>query len=480
MFEPGDLIADRFRVTALLGQGGFGATYAAHDMQSNQLVAVKALALEHVDDWKTVELFEREAKILESLDHPQIPDYIDFIQTPETGEGFIAQTLAPGKSLEAWVRDGRRFAESECLDIARQVLGILDYLAGLRPAVVHRDIKPANLIMDDGGAIRLVDFGAVRVLAATTQHGSTLVGTLGFMAPEQLQGEATTVSDIYGLGMTLVFLLTGQDPTSLPKKRLKVDYKSFVQVAPAFEYVLDLMLETIPEDRVESAAQALQLLGDVSALMASSGQPTHDEIDALVQNKMKAQARQKALEERATVEHRATVAKQKRDLQGHTQIQTGPEGVLISYAPNLVHRLTFARAAAVFGGGLSGVFFIAVIVIGIWFQWNLAVLINVGIWSTVFAVGSLVVAYHGAAAANRERIHVRVNPSGNFMVFRNERRPIAFGAKDRLSIRAQPAGPDRIHGEVTIGIHDDWLHFKRLSDQDVSQFLKFVDLAGLG
>jgi serine/threonine protein kinase len=478
MLSPGEIVADRFRIVALLGEGGFGTTYSAHDLETEQEVAIKQLSLEHVEDWKTVELFEREAKILKSLDHPQIPDYVDFIDVATDDSGYIVQTLAPGKPLSTWLEEGRRFSEDECLHVARQVLGILGYLESLRPPVVHRDIKPANLIMDESGVVHLVDFGAVRELAGNTMSGSTMVGTLGYMAPEQLQGQATVTSDIYALGMTLVHLATGEDPATLPKRRLKVDFQDRVDLAPAFEYVIDRMLETVPEDRIQSPAEALKLLGDVTAMIKPEEEPD-DQLDALVQQRQNARAQMKAKRERALVERRAKVAKRRSGMSKHATIHTEPDGFLLAYDPPILRRMSPGSRGLLAFGLVTSIFFTAVVVYGLMSTWHVAVVANVTIWSALFAVGGVAATWNALATTIRERIFVKVNRSGNFMVYRREGKPLSYGQKSELSFSAQPAGADEVWGTGYVRSPGFNADFSRLSDGDVAEFRKFAKVTGL-
>lgn len=253
-------LGERFEVERQLGAGGFGTTWAALDKRSGKRVAVKVLDLRRVEDWKSVELFEREAKVLRSLDHPGIPAYVDFRPLEADRAAYLVQALAPGTNLlELLAR--QRFTEGELVDLMRRVLTILDYLTRLHPVVVHRDIKPANIVLADDGTVSLVDFGAVQdVASATMSGGSTVAGTFGYMAPEQLQGVATPASDLYGLGMTLVHLATGTNPAELDKKRLKPDFRSKVHLSEGLEALIDRMVEPVPDDRPQTAAQVLRAL----------------------------------------------------------------------------------------------------------------------------------------------------------------------------------------------------------------------------
>jgi eukaryotic-like serine/threonine-protein kinase len=142
------MLRDRYQILDLLGEGGSGKTYKAVDVQQQTEVAIKVLSLRNMKDWKTLELFEREAKILAQLDHVAIPHYIDFFQTEIVNEETfcLVQAIAPGRSLHDWVTSGHVFDESNLQHIAKQILEILIYLQTFTPPIIHRDIKPQNLL----------------------------------------------------------------------------------------------------------------------------------------------------------------------------------------------------------------------------------------------------------------------------------------------------------------------------------------------
>nr|WP_236619007.1 serine/threonine-protein kinase [Acaryochloris sp. CCMEE 5410] len=260
--QAGDLIAERYRLLSVLGKGGAGITYAAEDIYTQQEFALKELSLKGMGDWKQLELFEREAKVLSQLDHPAIPNYIDYFQT-DTEEDrwfYIVQELAPGQSLADLVKEGWRASQAEVRQLALQILDILKYLHELTPPIIHRDIKPQNIIRSEDGQIYLVDFGAVQNVYHNTMVGSTVVGTYGYMAPEHFRGKAVPATDLYSLGATLLFLLTHCSPADLPQKRLKIDFRSAVQLKPDFADWLDHLLEPAVEDRLASAQDAIDAL----------------------------------------------------------------------------------------------------------------------------------------------------------------------------------------------------------------------------
>ena len=267
---PEKIIANRYKIIKILGQGGYAITYEAKDLQTNQIVAIKELSLRQISDWKVLDLFEREAKILALLNHPKIPKYLDYFQVdiPDNRYFYLVQELAVGKSLAELIESGCQLSENEVRKIAIQILEILCYLQQLIPPVIHRDIKPANIICGEDWQVFLVDFGAVtNSYRQTLMGGSTSIGTFGYMAPEQFRGRAIPSTDLYGLGATLLFLLTHRSPADLPQNRMKINFRSQVQISSEFAEWLEVMLEPMEEDRFTSAQQANDILqGKIEAI----------------------------------------------------------------------------------------------------------------------------------------------------------------------------------------------------------------------
>lgn len=258
-----ETIADRYRITGTLGQGNSCITYAALDLHTQQPVALKALSLRHLSDWKALELFEREARILAQLDHPAIPRYLNFFQAESENDRsfYLVQQLAPGKSLAQLVQLGWQPDEDRVKQLAKTFLPILVYLQSLTPPVIHRDIKPHNILLNSKGQLFLVDFGSVQdAYRHTVMGGSTIVGTFGYMAPEQFRGQAVLSTDLYGLGTTLLFLLTGKSPADLPQRKLKLQFRDRVYLSPTFARWLERLIEPSKSDRFQDAAEALAVL----------------------------------------------------------------------------------------------------------------------------------------------------------------------------------------------------------------------------
>ncbi len=263
LHQIGEIIQSRYRIVSVLGQGGVGITYAALDAKTGDRVALKALSFRRMNEWKMLELFEREARVLSQLDHPAIPRYLDYFQIDRDRDRdfYIVQQLVEGKSLAQAIADGWHGSEEDIKQIAEQVLDVLIYLHELIPPVIHRDIKPQNVILQPNRKIALVDFGAVQDTYRSTQvGGSTVVGTYGYMPPEQFRGKAVPATDLYALGATILFLLTGRSPVELPEIKLKLSFRDSVNISSHFADWLDKMIEPAIEDRFSSAKQSLNAL----------------------------------------------------------------------------------------------------------------------------------------------------------------------------------------------------------------------------
>jgi serine/threonine protein kinase len=267
----GSLFQTRYQIESLLSRQNGRRTFLATDLQTNNAVAIKVLLFGPDFTWDDLKLFEREAEVLKSLDYPNIPKYLDFFEVElEWGKGFaLVQSYIPAKSLQQWVQDGRTFSEKDLKEIARDLLKILDYLHSRQPAVIHRDIKPSNILLTDrtshsAGKAYLVDFGSVQ----TAIKGSTrtIVGTYGYMPPEQFGGISTPATDIYALGITLIYLSTGCHPDELPQQELKLQFEDRVSLSPRLIRWLQQSIMPNIEKRFQSAQQALMsLTGNISA-----------------------------------------------------------------------------------------------------------------------------------------------------------------------------------------------------------------------
>jgi serine/threonine protein kinase len=259
------ILSDRYEVKQRLSRQPGRQAYLAFDRRTQDFVIVKLLIFGYEFNWDCLKLFEREAFVLKSLAHPAIPKYLDCFEVEtKLGKGFaLVQTYIEARSLKDWIQSGRSFSEEELKAIAKELLGILDYLHNRQPPVVHRDIKPSNILLGElrvhsPGQVYLIDFGSVQ----TAVHGGTrtIVGTYGYMPPEQFGGQSTPASDLYAIGATLIYLATGQHPDQLPQREMRILFEDRVNLSPHLIDWLKWLTEPSTDLRLKSASQALKAL----------------------------------------------------------------------------------------------------------------------------------------------------------------------------------------------------------------------------
>ncbi len=260
--EPfdGPLLGGRYRLGPRLGHGSQGEIFLARDDKAkatdDKEVVVKRITPRGT--WKSFELFEREAKVLSQLRHAGVPRHLATLEEPPGTFNLVMQR-APGENLRD-IAKRRRLSEVELRDVLIRCLEILDYLHTRTPPIVHRDIKPSNLVRAPDGRCSLVDFGGV-LDAAREKGGSTMVGTFGYMAPEQLHGQSVPATDIYALGATIVALAGGIEPEDVPRKGLQMDLaRHLPSLEAAFRGALEAMTDPDPEQRPQRARDVVALL----------------------------------------------------------------------------------------------------------------------------------------------------------------------------------------------------------------------------
>jgi serine/threonine protein kinase len=253
---------NRYQIRQQLSQKNGRSTFLAQDLQSQDLVMIKILQFGDNFQWEDLKLFEREATTLQNLNHPAIPKYLNYFEVKEPGiNGFaLVQTYIDAPSLEDVVKSGRKFSESEVIELADRLLQILIYLHEQIPAVIHRDLKPSNILLANRsshsvGDIYLVDFGSVQTVARKDGGTMTIVGTYGYIPLEQFGGETITSSDLYSLGMTLIYLITGIHPAELPKINGRVTFDNS-NLSGIFSRWLEKMTQPYPDRRFKSTRSA--------------------------------------------------------------------------------------------------------------------------------------------------------------------------------------------------------------------------------
>ena len=267
------LLHDRYQTLGILGKGGFGATFVSSDLSlpGEPLCVVKQLQPPHKDAnvfRMAKDLFAREAETLAKLGvHPQIPRLLDYFE--DNQQFYLVQEYVKGHNLHQEVKKRGPFSEAGVKQFLSELLAILQYVHGQK--VIHRDIKPANLIRrQTDRKLVLIDFGAVKnqvntvIANADSQTAFTnfAVGTQGFAPPEQMAMRPVYSSDIYAVGATCLYLLTGRSP-----KAIEVDvntgellWEKLVKVSPQFAKVLKTMLEVSVRHRYKSAQEVMDAL----------------------------------------------------------------------------------------------------------------------------------------------------------------------------------------------------------------------------
>ena len=271
--QPGQMLHDRYRIVRIIKSGGMGSVYEAIDTKlADSPCAVKEIheAAQASSSAEYVQgRFFEEMKALVALDHPSIPKVRDYLQDGPTI--FIVMDLISGRSLEEEIVERRQAQTPPPVDHivmdGVRLLETLTYLHGQDPPVIHRDIKPANILRDSrSGQIKLVDFGLARSLQGTQTQ--TVVGTMGYCAPEQLMGKSEERSDLYAVGVTLTHLLTGSPPEMDLFEPRRPDLPG---VRPGLVEIISKATQPKPAERYVTAQEMAQ---DLKAWLLQAAPPS--------------------------------------------------------------------------------------------------------------------------------------------------------------------------------------------------------------
>ncbi|HYI22091.1 MAG TPA: Stk1 family PASTA domain-containing Ser/Thr kinase [Candidatus Limnocylindrales bacterium] len=281
MAEVGQVLAGRYRLVELLGQGGMATIFRGHDGQLGRDVAVKVLRAEYGRDPAFVARFRQEAQSAAALSHPNVVNVFDYGM--EAGDPFIVMEMIDGGDLGAVIKERGTLEPLAAARIAQQIFEALD-TAHAR-GIVHRDIKPTNVLLTSSGRVKVADFGIARAFseAQLTMPGTTL-GSVHYFSPEQARGEmVTSASDVYSAGLVLFEMLTGRrawtgdSAGAVAVARLAGDPPSPSDIQPGVPEVLDTAvrrsLARLPADRPTAGDMAALLgryIADPSAVAVAS------------------------------------------------------------------------------------------------------------------------------------------------------------------------------------------------------------------
>jgi eukaryotic-like serine/threonine-protein kinase len=206
MFFQGQLVG-KYKILSSLGSGGFGAVYLAEDTWIRKKVAIKVPHRQNIDFGELI----REPRLLASLSHPNIVSVL----TAEKQDNvfFIVMEYVAGETLDALVTREGKLDLPRTLDFSCQVCNAVDHAHG--QGIIHRDLRPANMLISESGLLKVADFGTSRFLEIAA-HGTTVIGSPPYMAPEQFHGKAVFASDLYSLGVSMYQMLTGTLPYQTP------------------------------------------------------------------------------------------------------------------------------------------------------------------------------------------------------------------------------------------------------------------------
>jgi serine/threonine protein kinase len=260
MFFRGQKVG-KYRILSPLGSGGFGTVYLAEDTWIDKKVALKVPHKQGVDFTELV----KEPRLLASLSHPNIVTVL----TAEKHDDvfFIVMEYVAGETLEAIVMREGALDVARALDFTCQICNAVDHAH--RAGIIHRDLRPGNMLVSESGLLKVTDFGTSRVLEIAA-HGTTVIGSPPYMAPEQFQGKAVFASDIYSVGVTMYQMLTGMLPYDTPTPRdLDRLLRGELVTAPRLKNkaipkaINDIVLRALSPDLTVRYPRASDLLTDI-------------------------------------------------------------------------------------------------------------------------------------------------------------------------------------------------------------------------
>ena len=297
MFFRGQIIG-KYKILSTIGSGGFGTVYLAEDTWIDKKVALKVPHKQGVDFGELL----REPRLLASLNHPNIVT----ILTAEKQENvfFIVMEFVPGETLEAIIARDGALDLARALDYTCQICNAVDHAH--RHGVLHRDLRPSNVLVSDSGLVKVADFGTSRFLEIAA-HGTTVIGSPPYMAPEQFHGKAVFASDIYSLGVTMYQMLTGDAALrhAVARRSRAADARRAGRSPPRLKNpkipkaINDIVLKAMAPDIHARYQRAGDLLDDLlaargtpprrpSAPDAAAGEVAADEVQQDIQTRLKA------------------------------------------------------------------------------------------------------------------------------------------------------------------------------------------------
>src|SRR5262245_6461682 len=270
MFLRGQVIG-KYRILSSLGSGGFGTVYLAEDTWIDKKVALKVPHKQNLDFSEML----KEPRLLASMSHPNIVTVLTAEKQDDVF--FIVMEYVQGDTLEAVIEHDGTLELGKALDYTCQICNAMDHAH--KQGIIHRDLRPGNVLVTESGMVKVADFGTSRFLEIAA-HGTTVIGSPPYMAPEQFQGKAVFASDIYSLGVTMYQMFTGVLPYDTPmpsdleklmKGELAQPPKSKNPKLP--KAISDIIMKAIAADISSRYQRASDLLDAVLAARAPAPAP---------------------------------------------------------------------------------------------------------------------------------------------------------------------------------------------------------------
>ncbi len=281
-----------YRIERSLGRGGMGVVYLAEDTRLARLVSLKVLHPQDTSDDTRRERLRLEARAAAALAHPNVAA-VHALEEID-GQLFIVSDYVPGRTAREHLDSGGPLGVADAIDVARQAARGLE--AAHRQGIIHRDLKPENILIGENGVVRILDFGIARMIASEPERErltatGVMVGTPGYMAPEQLDGAPGDArSDVFALGTVLYELVSGMNPfqgktsSSTAARILTLDPAPLSTLNPLFPPALDAIvarcLKKSPAERYASAAEVAAELDSLARAMADGRLPAAPGQDA--------------------------------------------------------------------------------------------------------------------------------------------------------------------------------------------------------
>src|SRR5215207_7079568 len=292
MFFRGQMLG-KYRILSPLGSGGFGTVFLAEDTWIDKKVALKVPHKQNLDFGEMV----KEPRLLASLNHPNIVAVLTAEKQDDVF--FIVLEYVPGETLESIIAREGALDVARALDFTCQMCNAVDHAH--RAGILHRDLRPGNMLLSDSGMLKVTDFGTSRFLEIAA-HGTTVIGSPPYMAPEQFQGKAVFSSDIYSVGVTMYQMLTGVMPYDMPSpvdldrlKRGELVTPPRLKNPKISKAISDVVMKAMAPEITARYQRATELLDAVLPLRAPprrpratpTPEPLHDEVGE-IQSRLKA------------------------------------------------------------------------------------------------------------------------------------------------------------------------------------------------